>query len=137
VDRHLTILATLVRIWGVLAVIVGVSLLLLALGAVAILVDADSASLGVAAGLTTAVLATLGVSALLWGGAHIWAEGRLRRRDPQGRIVALALALVNLLILPFGTALGAYALWVLLANDGRRLFDARRNHRPAPPAAIE
>jgi hypothetical protein len=25
-------------------------------------------------------------------------------------------------VLPFGTALGVYALWVLLKNDGRRAF---------------
>jgi hypothetical protein len=38
-------------------------------------------------------------------------------------MVALGLALVDLLILPFGTALGIYALWVLLTNEGRRLFE--------------
>jgi hypothetical protein len=38
-------------------------------------------------------------------------------------VLTLGLALVNLLMLPFGTALGAYALWILLANDGRRLFE--------------
>ena len=37
---------------------------------------------------------------------------------PLGRILSLALAVVNLLVLPFGTALGVYALWVLLTNDG-------------------
>ena len=31
--------------------------------------------------------------------------------------------LVNLLVLPFGTALSIYALWVLLTHDGRRLFE--------------
>jgi hypothetical protein len=35
----------------------------------------------------------------------------------------LGLAVVNLLVFPFGTALGAYALWVLLTNEGRRLFE--------------
>jgi hypothetical protein len=38
----------------------------------------------------------------------------------------LALALVNLLVLPFGTALGAYALWILLTDEGRRLFEPAR-----------
>ena len=50
----------------------------------------------------------------------------LRRRRPLGRVLSLALAVVNLLVLPFGTALGVYALWVLLTNDGRRLFEPRR-----------
>jgi hypothetical protein len=39
--------------------------------------------------------------------------------------MSLALAIVNLLVLPFGTALGGYALWILLTSDGRRLFDAQ------------
>ena len=35
----------------------------------------------------------------------------------------LALAIGNLLVIPFGTALGVYALWVLLTNDAHRLFE--------------
>jgi hypothetical protein len=35
----------------------------------------------------------------------------------------LALALVDLVVLPFGTALGVYALWVLLTNEGRHMFE--------------
>ena len=35
----------------------------------------------------------------------------------------LALAIANLLVIPFGTALGAYAFWVLLTNDAHRLFE--------------
>ena len=47
----------------------------------------------------------------------------LRRRHPGGRVLTLGLAVVNLLVLPFGTALGIYALWIMLAAEGRRLFD--------------
>ena len=79
-----------------------------------------------AAGLTTLVFAGIGAFALLWGGAHVWAATLLRRRRPLGRVLTLALALVNLLVLPFGTALGVYALWVLLTNEGRRLFEPAR-----------
>jgi hypothetical protein len=55
----------------------------------------------------------------------------LRRHEAFGRMLTLALALVDLLVLPFGTALGIYALWVLLTNDGRRLFEPH----PASPSA--
>jgi len=47
----------------------------------------------------------------------------LKQRQSTGRILLLALAVTNLLVLPFGTALGIYALWVLLTNEGRRLFE--------------
>lgn len=122
-DRHLAILAILIRAWGALSMLVGVSLLLLAAGALAILIEPDGQPVAFAAGLTATMFLVLGLSALLWGGGHVWAAGRLRRRDPKGRVLALALAVVNLLILPFGTALGGYALWVLLTNEGRRLFE--------------
>ena len=103
--------------------LVGVSLLLLAAGPVAILNTPQGDAVGFAAGFVAGMFALTGVFALAWGGAHVWTAVRLLRREPRARMVGLGLALVNLLILPFGTALGIYALWVLLANEGRRLFE--------------
>ena len=120
-ERHVGLLAILSSLWGALAMLVGVSMLLLAAGAMAILVAPDG---GFAAGLTAATFAVLGVFAALWGSAHLWAASRLRRRHASGRFLTLGLAIVNLLILPFGTALGIYALWVLMTNEGRRIFEA-------------
>jgi hypothetical protein len=113
-------------LWGALAIVVGVSMLLLAAGALAELMDPAGAGVEFAAGLTTAAFALIGVLALAWGAAHVYVAALLERRRPSGRVLALALAVVNLLVLPFGTALGVYALWVLLTNDGRRLFEATR-----------
>lgn len=103
--------------------LVGVSMLLLAVGAAAELIDPVGSTVELAAGLTAAVFALLGLFALLWGGAHVGAAALIRRRRPSGRMLSLALAVVDLLVLPFGTALGAYAMWVLLTNDGRRIFE--------------
>ena len=109
--------------WGGLALLVGIALLLLGAGALAILADPAARNVAFVAGLTAGAFAAMGLFAIIWGGGHVWATGRLQRRDPAGRTLTLGLAAVNLLILPFGTALGAYALWVLLTNDGRRLFE--------------
>jgi hypothetical protein len=122
-ERHVNLLGVLETLWGGLAMLVGVSMLLLAAGAVAAAVDPFGEAMGFAAGLTAAIFAVIGLFALLWGGAHAWAALLLKRRRPLGRVVSLGLAVVNLLVLPFGTAFGAYALWVLLTNDGRRLFE--------------
>ena len=116
-------LGLLTSAWGALAMLVGASLLLLAAGALALLFGPDGDVVGFAAGLTAGTFAATGVFALLWGGAHVWAAVLLGRRQPSGRILTLALALVNLAVLPFGTAFGSYALWVLLTHDGRRLFE--------------
>jgi len=123
VERHVGILAILCTLWGALAMLVGVSLLLLSAGALAILFGPDGSAVGFAAGVTATAFAVMGAVALLWGGAHVGASVLLRRRVPAGRFLTLGLALVNLLVLPFGTALGAYALWILLTDEGRRLFE--------------
>jgi hypothetical protein len=123
VERHARLLGILASLWGALALLVGVSMLLLSAGALAILLGPDGASVGLAAGVTAAAFASIGVFTLLWGVAHLVAASMLTRRRPGGRVLMLGLAVVNLLVLPFGTALGGYALWVLLNNEGRRLFE--------------
>lgn len=123
-DRHVRLLGILASIWGALATLVGVSMLLLAGGALAIVADPEAAAVSFAAGLTASIFASIGAFSLVWGVAHIWVATRLRRRHALGRVIMLGLGVVNLLMFPFGTALGAYALWVLLTNEGRRLFVA-------------
>lgn len=122
-ERHVRLLGILAGLWGALAVLVGLSMLLLSAGALAELVDAAGSGVEFAAGLTAAALALIGVVSLLYGGAHLWASVLLKRRTALGRVLMLALALVDLVFLPFGTALGVYALWILLTNEGRRLFE--------------
>ena len=38
---------------------------------------------------------------------------------PSARLMTLGLAVGNMILFPFGTALGAYAFWVLLKDEGR------------------
>ena len=121
-ERHVKLLGILANLWGLLATLVGVSMLLLAAGALTeLLAPIDNASGFIE--LIVGVFALLGAFALVWGGAHVWAAVLLRRHRPWGRILVLGLAVSNLLLLPFGTAFGVYSLWVLLKNDGRRLFE--------------
>jgi hypothetical protein len=124
VDRHVRLLGILSGLWGALATLVGLSMLLLAVGALALVGDPEAESVSFAAGLTAAVFASIGAFSLVWGMAHIWVGTLLHRRNALGRAIMLGLAVVNLLVFPFGTALGGYALWILLTNEGRRLFEA-------------
>lgn len=125
-ERHVRLLGILSSLGGKLAMLVGVSMLLLSAGALAELLESLGTGVEFAAGVTTAVFAVIGVFALLWGGAHVWAAMLLDRRQPFGRVLTLGLAVVNLVALPFGTAFGIYACWTLLTNDGRRLFEPAR-----------
>jgi hypothetical protein len=46
----------------------------------------------------------------------------LLKFQPWARIVGIVLAAINLINIPFGTAVGIYALWVLLNKETEVLF---------------
>src|ERR671936_1106723 len=123
---HVDFLGVLFVVWGLLTTLVGVSTLALGVGAVALIASATRGGGGgqMAAGLTAAVFTTLAIIAILWGAAHVVVGVPLRRRQSWARLVALGLGSVDLLLLPYGTALGIYALWVLLNEEGKSLFSA-------------
>ncbi|HUU35913.1 MAG TPA: hypothetical protein VMW48_17730 [Vicinamibacterales bacterium] len=129
--RHIDFLAQLYRVWGAVFMIVGAAALALAGGAAAVARVSGPVATGsnVAAGVTSVVMGGLAVLALIWAGLHTWVGRALRGYGPRSRLLALGLAVGNLPLLPFGTALGAYACWVLLHNDGRQVF------LPTPPGA--
>ena len=119
---HVDFLGTLFVVWGLLTVVVGVSTLALGIGAATLMTSSGRNGSQVAAGVTAAVFTTLAFLAIIWGTAHVVVGVPLRRRAPWSRLIALLLGSVDLLLLPYGTALGVYAIWVLLTEDGKSLF---------------
>lgn len=81
------------------------------------------ASSDLAAGVTAFTFGVLAVLALMWGVLHLWLGASLRRYKQWARLAALGLAVINVVLFPFGTALGGYACWVLMTEEGRRLFE--------------
>ena len=59
---------------------------------------------------------------MIWGAAHVSVGLSVRRHKAWARLLALMFGSVDLLLLPYGTALGVYALWVLLNEEGKALF---------------
>ena len=123
-DSHVSLLGALFIIWGLLTALVGISTLALGISAVALLATAARGGSQMAAGLTAAAFATLAIIAIAWGAAHVLVGVPLRRRRPAARVLALMLGSVDLLLLPYGTALGIYTLWALLNEQGKALFTA-------------
>lgn len=123
---HLRLLGVLQLTWGAIGLLLGVATLLLALGAVAIgLMDTGER---VAAGVTALTFGVFAAALIVGGAANAWAGRALRRGEAAGRTAALWLSVPNLFVLPFGTALGVYALWVLLHNESRAsLVEAARS----------
>jgi hypothetical protein len=121
---HVDLVGLLFIIWGLLTTLIGLSTLALGIGAVALIASgaADEGGGQFAAGLTAAAFMTLALFAILWGAVHVAAGMAVRRHRTWARVMALTLGSVDLLLLPYGTALGCYALWTLLREDGRRLF---------------
>lgn len=126
--RHVNVLGLLYLVWGGLFLLSGTVVLTLTFGAVALIqYSAGEAGTELAAGLTAATFGTLAAIALAWGGIHATTGVALRRHRPWSRPVAMVFGVLDLALLPFGTALGIYALWVLLHEDARAEF------RPAEP----
>jgi hypothetical protein len=123
VSSHLDFVGVLFIVWGLLTALVGLSTLALGMGAVAIIASSSrSGGAQVAAGVTAVAFIALAIIAIVWGVAHISVGLPLRRRRHWARLVALVLGALDLLLLPYGTALGCYTLWVLLNEEGKKLF---------------
>jgi hypothetical protein len=68
------------------------------------------------------LLLLCGVPLLLGGVAFLVVGRLLLRRRLRGRFAALVLAVPDMVLVPFGTALSIYTFWVLLNDDARREF---------------
>jgi hypothetical protein len=122
--RHADFLGVLYLLWGAIFTLVGLAGLALAGGALAIAQSGGPVSVNgdFAAGLTALTLGLVAVLGLLFGFLHLWIGVVLRRYRSWARLLALGLAVINLVLFPFGTALAGYALWVLLTDEGRELY---------------
>ena len=123
--RHVDFLSTLYLTWGAIFTLVALAGFVLAGGAAAIATAGGPVRMAseMAARLTAITIGGVAAIALIWGALHLWIGRSLRKHLPSARLMALGLAVGNLVLIPFGTALGAYACWVLLKDEGRRLFE--------------
>jgi hypothetical protein len=117
---HVDVLGWLHFIWGVLGVLVGASLLILALGTNTALRELGTT--GPAEHAAVWLFVICGLTLVAAGVVMMIVARALGKRRPWGRLAALVLAVPNLVVVPFGTALGIYAFWVLLHNETRAVF---------------
>lgn len=117
---HIDLLGWLHAVWGAFGVLTGVALLVLAIGTRATV--GEAARTGDAAHAAAVLLAVCGAPLTIGGVVFIVVGRLLLRRRQRGRVAALVLGGPNLVLVPFGTALGIYTFWVLLNDDARREF---------------
>jgi hypothetical protein len=120
VIAHVNLLGILQVVWGWIGLLLGASMLLLAAGAVIIGITSEGRE--IPAGVTAAAFSVCAAALLAFGVGNAWAGGAIKRRLPSGRTAVMVLAVPNLFVLPFGTALGIYAMWVLLHEETRKMF---------------
>jgi len=123
---------THVKVLGVLQIALGALSLLLALvitivfmggvGALGFSGDPDAQRAMPFVGLIGTSIVTLLVGTSLPG---IFTGIGLLRFRPWARIVGIVLSVLSLMMIPFGTIVGVYGLWVLFSKDTERLFDAQ------------
>lgn len=118
--HHIDVLGLLHIVWGAFGVLAGLSLAILAAGTHAALTVAGS--IGAAPRAAVWLMSVSAVLMLAFGAAWFVTGRRLRQHEISARQSALALAIPNLFVIPFGTALGVYTFWVLLNNDARAAF---------------
>lgn len=114
--QHVRILAWLFLVYGAILLLIGIIIGFVIFGG------------GMISGDRTAMLATGGVAVFivcllfLISVPNLIAAWGLFGFRPWARILAIILSVLHLFSFPIGTALGAYALWVLLTAETQPLF---------------
>jgi hypothetical protein len=125
VARHVAFLCRLFLVWSAINGIVAMAVFTFAAAAASLAISSGAERPGteVAAVVTAATLMVLALAAATWTWVHYVCAQGLRNRSSRARTLGIVLGLFNLMLFPFGTALGAYALWVLLDDEVRTSFE--------------
>lgn len=115
-EKHITILGALYIAFGALGALAALLVFVSIVGGG--LMSRDAEAMAITAGVGT-VVATLLLLLSLPG--IIGGFGLLKRKS-WSRILVMILACLNLLNIPFGTALGIYTLWALTRPETPRLL---------------
>ena len=124
-ERHVTILGAFHIAFGALGLVAALAILLIFGGAASLIAlgaAADPDAL-IAAPIVAIVGTILMLAALTLSLPGIAAGFGLMYYRPWARLLSVVLSLLHLFNFPFGTALGAYGLWVLLSDETRALFE--------------
>jgi hypothetical protein len=128
-QTHVKVLAILHIVFGALGVLVGIAVFAVFGGVAGVMHnDPDAANVVPMMGGLGAIIMILVFCASIPG---IVGGIGLMSYKPWARVLIIVLSALELISIPFGTALGIYGLWVLLTKDGAQLF----GQTPVVPAS--
>ena len=124
-ETHVKVLGVLNLVFGALGLMTALILAVVFAGVATVVgIDGDSDAavaipiIGLTGMATVSFLAVWSLPGVIIG------IGLVRRR-PWARIAGIVVAILGLIVFPFGTVLGVYGLWVLFSKDSERLFTGR------------
>src|SRR3954471_21247047 len=123
-DTHVKVLGALQIAFGAIGLLLAVLMVFVfggAAGIVGATGDADARIAVPIIGLTG--MALVGLITIISLPSLLVGVGLLKFRG-WARIAAIVLSIVMLVMVPIGTIVGAYGLWVLFSKDTERLFTA-------------
>ena len=130
IDKHVTLLGILHIVMSSFALLAGIVILVIFSGVGMLLTQVDATDAmenQVASGILFVFGTLLSGLLLLISVPGIIAGIGLLRRKEWSRILALIIGFLNLLNIPFGTALGIYTIWVLFKPEATEYL-----RQPAP-----
>ena len=115
---HLTVVAALSIGFGALGVFIALIVFVAVVGGGVLSGDPEAMSITAIVGTSVAgFLILISVPDIIAG------IGLLKRKS-WARILALILACLDLILIPIGTIIGAYCIWVLVHDDTVKLFES-------------
>ena len=115
-EKHVTFVAVLNIAFGVLGILVAVAAFTAIVGGGLISGDQQAIAITSIVGSSVAfVLLVLSVPELIAGIGLLKGKG-------WARILAMIIACIELVQIPFGTIIGIYTLWVMLNDETAKLF---------------
>ncbi len=118
-EQHITILGVLHIAYGAIGILVAMIVFIAVVGGGMISGDVEALAITSLVGTSIATLLFIPSLPGLIGGLGIF------KYRPWSRITLLVVGFVNLLIVPFGTILGIYTIWVLMNIEVKDMFEKR------------
>jgi hypothetical protein len=131
VKNHLTLVGAIHLGFGLMGIVISVFVYSIVVGAGVL--SGDREAIAITSFVGTMIALIIGVTSIP---AVIGGIGLLKRQA-WARILILIVSVVDLFSIPFGTALGAYSIWVLLQDETEQLLrepqPAGGSYAPPPP----
>ena len=115
-DKHVTFVAVINIAFGFLGIFLAFFLFVVLVGAGIISQDPEAMKITSIVGIAIAFFLLMTSIPEVIGGFG------LMKRKPWARVLVLIIACLDLLIIPIGTLIGIYELWVLLNEETVKLF---------------